>query len=508
MATLALSRCVLQSDDSFVEQLNRWLPKTRWFTGNKSFPEAVITEEFPLGGSENTAAKLLIVSSGDTQFFVPVVLRLGSQLASGTVWDHQDDGNLPKLGRIATICAPLPPNASSSFTKTELATQASTVEQVALVSVLDATDDPYGQELLLRCCLGDLANEAHIDPRIETLASKQNSTKIPALKNFHRLNAEQSNTSIIYEFKEADSHGSEGLIVKLLRIVNIGANPDIELQAALAGQNPRTVPLHYGSARVRASHGLGYADLLVGQELLRGCVDAWQMFQAELNTPSSEPNDPNLIRSLGALSADFHSQLRELFPTDAPTPGRKAEIYSTWVDRCNEAIEAAPELAEYRSEILGLFDRARNINWPDLQRVHGDYHLGQVLFVPHLGWRAVDFEGEPLRPLFQRSQSDLSLRDVAGMLRSFDYAAGAVVLNGKPENVARAWAKNAQALFMSGYGALSNEEELLLGALILEKALYEVVYEATYRPRWLTIPVQAVKDIFVSRKSTSVNSLR
>ena len=135
------------------------------------------------------------------------------------------------------------------------------------------------------------------------------------------------------------------------------------------------------------------------------------------------------------------------------------------------------------------------MDWPRLQRIHGDYHLGQVLESPGRGWYALDFEGEPLRPLEERTREDLALRDVAGMLRSFDYAAGAAQLAGGDEARVQAWATAAKKAFLDGYGELGDEETILLEALVLDKALYEVVYEATERPDWLAIPLAGISRL-------------
>ena len=138
------------------------------------------------------------------------------------------------------------------------------------------------------------------------------------------------------------------------------------------------------------------------------------------------------------------------------------------------------------------------MHWPALQRIHGDYHLGQVLDVPERGWVALDFEGEPLRPLAERVQPDLTARDVAGMLRSFDYAAGSVALAETPVD-ATAWAASCRAAFLDGYasvaGAPDADAVALTRALELDKALYEVVYEARNRPSWLPIPLGAVERL-------------
>lgn len=145
--------------------------------------------------------------------------------------------------------------------------------------------------------------------------------------------------------------------------------------------------------------------------------------------------------------------------------------------------------------------------WPLLQRIHGDYHLGQVLRAPSGTWAVIDFEGEPLRPLSERVLPDLALRDVAGMLRSFDYAGGSARVAGADPEQVRVWVEEAQTAFLAGYADSPGRQEApatggeiglddpLLRALLLDKALYEAVYEARNRPDWLSIPLSAIDHL-------------
>ena len=146
--------------------------------------------------------------------------------------------------------------------------------------------------------------------------------------------------------------------------------------------------------------------------------------------------------------------------------------------------------------------------WPALQRIHGDYHLGQVLHSPERGWVLLDFEGEPLRPMVERTQPDFALRDVAGMLRSFDYVAGSLRLDDpdRSADAVRAWAREARHAFVDGYAAASgglDSRHPLLAALELDKAVYEAIYEARNRPTWVAIPLSAVARL-VERPATVV----
>ena len=155
-------------------------------------------------------------------------------------------------------------------------------------------------------------------------------------------------------------------------------------------------------------------------------------------------------------------------------------------------------MAVHDRMVHASIEAVSSASWPALQRIHGDYHLGQVLDAPGRGWVLVDFEGEPLRPLAERTEPDLALRDVAGMLRSFDYVAGSWEQN-HPGQSAAPWAARARTAFLEGYAGAAGRDPradaALLDALELDKALYEVVYEARNRPTWLEIPTTAIARI-------------
>ncbi len=161
-----------------------------------------------------------------------------------------------------------------------------------------------------------------------------------------------------------------------------------------------------------------------------------------------------------------------------------------------------PELARYVDMIGNTYSALAKINDPvPAQRVHGDYHLGQVMRT-ETGWILLDFEGEPATPLAQRRARSSPLRDVAGMLRSFEYAARFQLLTNpdaeRLHDAAREWSRRNSSAFCAGYAEAGGLDpvanDVLLRALTLDKAVYEVMYEARHRPSWLQIPLESLAD--------------
>ena len=176
---------------------------------------------------------------------------------------------------------------------------------------------------------------------------------------------------------------------------------------------------------------------------------------------------------------------------------------SVMAQRLDAALEVVPDLAEHRTGARDLFAAVAALGQVPVQRIHADLHLGQTLRTVN-GWKIVDFEGEPAKPLAERLTPDSPWRDVAGMLRSFDYAPHAVAasLGDEDENVlhqrrvrATEWASRNRDAFLDAYtgeGGLGDMDRVLLTAYVVDKAVYECVYEARNRPNWLSIPLAAV----------------
>jgi trehalose synthase-fused probable maltokinase len=311
------------------------------------------------------------------------------------------------------------------------------------------------------------------------------------------LTGEQSNTSLIYR-----SSGMP-IICKVYRQLHPGLNPDIELPTALADDGSPHVPLAIGWIEGRwpdpaTASGIVTGALASAQEFLPGVEDAWRV---ALRAAANGDDFREGAASLGAATADVHVALARLLPTRPALSVDRETTTQTWHRRLTIAIAEVPAIAERREAIEAVYARVLEIGWPRLQRIHGDYHLGQVLHVPGRGWVLLDFEGEPLRPMAERTRSDLALRDVAGMLRSFDYVSGSIRLDNldrSSESVSE-WARRARAAFVAGYADRSHADlealAPLLAALELDKAVYEAIYEARNRPTWVSIPLRAIERL-------------
>jgi maltokinase len=323
--------------------------------------------------------------------------------------------------------------------------------------------------------------------------------------------AEQSNTSVVF---------GESAILKVLRRLFPGANPDLEVAAALARLGSVHVAPPYGWIETAVDGD----PILLGvlSRYLARASDGWSLAAASIGrlsalhgdygreylmapVPRAGPQHPGPsfaeeAFALGRATAELHADLATAFGTEQLTKRELEELAAGMTDKLDAAAAAVPELRDYAGKVRSSYgDLARLTTPVTVQRIHGDYHLGQVLRTDE-GWVALDFEGEPLVPLDQRTGLFPALRDVAGMLRSFDYAARHQLL-GHPDapqlrQPADTWVDQCQQAFCAGYaraGGLDPQaNSVLLRALTLEKAVYEVTYEARHRPSWLSIPLDYI----------------
>ncbi|HEY1531383.1 MAG TPA: phosphotransferase [Galbitalea sp.] len=353
----------------------------------------------------------------------------------------------------------------------------------------DAPHDPAYVEAILRLIVTESetgGTRGHRQPGSGTVRILDSSV----------LRGEQSNTSIICRVD-----GGSPIIVKVFRALHAGDNPDVVLQSAISAAGSSLVPASVGYVSGewpdRAQpNGTAHGSLAFAQEFLEGAEDAWR---TALRAATAGEDFSLRARRLGSATAELHQTLAAAMPTREPEQADIDRLLAGMSARADSALGAVPDLERYRGAIEATIAAVRSTPWPRLQRIHGDFHLGQVLAVGD-AWVMVDFEGEPLRPMAERSELDLAVRDVAGMLRSFDYVAGAVLHSGAPETELSPteWARSARLAFLAGYAESSttgSTDSGLLDALELDKALYEAVYEARNRPDWLGIPVEAVQRL-------------
>lgn len=320
------------------------------------------------------------------------------------------------------------------------------------------------------------------------------------------LSAEQSNTSIVY---------GEDAILKVFRRVSAGANPDIEVHEALtrAGSEHVAALLGWLSGRWWSPQGEPRAgDLGMLQVFLRTATDGWDLalasvrdllVEADLHPADVGGDFAAESQRLGEAVAVVHRELAAAFPTATRPDSHGAALADAMQARLRDAVDAVPRLAEHSDGLHARFDRLRTLAEPvAVQRVHGDLHLGQTLRTVK-GWKLIDFEGEPAKTISERADLSSPLRDVAGMLRSFDYAAGAT-LQGFGSNAqlayrAHEWSSRNRTAFLHGYGAAAgaeiDERSDLLAAYEADKAVYEAVYEARHRPGWIDVPLRGIARI-------------
>ncbi len=228
----------------------------------------------------------------------------------------------------------------------------------------------------------------------------------------------------------------------------------------------------------------GTYTLAVATDLVENSGTAWDYFRAA----AEEGKDVDAQAfSLGVRLGELSESLL-LLPLDGPAPtiqGLRDRVRAAALPAANRAHLSETFAGRVRAKIDSLADEAAGSD-PDFSRVHGDLHLGQILHTADGDWQVIDFEGEPLRPLDQRVVPDFALRDLAGMLRSFSYAGW-----DSPE-----WAARTKRAFLEGFTAATEyDDESLLKLLIIEKALYELEYEARFRPEWLQIPLSSIEEL-------------
>ncbi|MBX9389010.1 phosphotransferase [Streptomonospora nanhaiensis] len=470
------------------ELLADWIPRQRWFAGKGAPIDTLRVEgDHPLLGGE-PGLRVLVVAIGQRGTVSRYQVLLGLRPA----------GTLPEELAHAAIGV-----CDLGFGEPR--------------AVYDAAHDPELTELLLE----RLAEGPGTPPaagggepvRFRRLPGATVRTGLRSLV----LKGEQSNTSLVY---------GEDYVLKAFRRLWPGVNPDLELTAALAGSLYVARPYAWietdistgtradadGTAGAGGTGGrppTTSTTLAMLQEYMRSATDGWVLAATSVRdlyaTPELPPGEAGgdfagEAERLGAATAAVHRALARELPTDVLTPAALRELAGAMMDRLHLATSEVPELHPYVGVLRTAYEAFARVDEPlPIQRVHGDYHLGQVVRTDS-GWVLLDFEGEPATPVADRQRPSSPLRDVAGMLRSFDYAARYQLVGSSraPElaPAARAWAQRNREAFSAGYafggGVDPEKHQTVLRAFEYDKAVYEVLYEAHHRPSWLRIPLDSI----------------
>jgi maltokinase len=317
--------------------------------------------------------------------------------------------------------------------------------------------------------------------------------------NARLVGAEQSNSSLIF--------GQE-YILKLFRRLTPGPNRDLDLHRALRHVHCEHIAEPLGSVTGVLSDQPTVFGLL--QRFMPDAAEGWAMAtasvrdlmaEADLHAEEVGGDFAGEAQRLGAAVATVHGDLGRALGVRTASE----EMLATMTGRMHRKLDATarvvPELRPYTSALHAAFDEATSAGPVTVQQVHGDLHLGQTLRTTAT-WLLIDFEGEPAALPEDRVLPAPPLRDVAGMLRSFDYAAHQLLLGQGADHQlefrAAEWTRRNRDAFCTGYAEVGpdpRDQAALLRAFELEKAVYEVAYEHDNRPDWLPIPLAAIETL-------------
>jgi maltokinase len=443
---------------TFDDMLATWLVKQRWFAGKGRTVHdlAVVADTEIIPGDPGLRHLIVTVSHGATsdcyQLFIGTRVRLPARLRHARIGAHAGLQFYDGLH-------------DSALTRT----------------LLDAIVAGRTIGMLRFCRVPGAEVEAGLDSLV--------------------LTGEQSNTSLVF---------GESAIFKVFRRVTAGPNPDLEVASALAQLGSSHIAEPYGWVETRMDGATTVLAIL--SRYLRAASDGWSLAATSVRdlyaTEGARAADvggdfAGEAERLGAATAQVHRDLADAFGQSELEAEAIRELAEQMYRRLDMASAEVPELARYADKVGDAYSNlAKLIDPVPAQRVHGDYHLGQVMRT-QTGWVVLDFEGEPASPLAQRRARSSPLRDVAGMLRSFDYAARHQLLT-HPDAVslapkASSWVRRNGDAFCAGYAAAGGidpaENSVLLRAMLLDKAVYEVVYEARNRPTWLSIPLESIAEL-------------
>jgi len=455
-------------DDALARLLTDWLPEQRWFAGK---------------GLELSGVRVARRA---------VMLDDPEVLVEHLLVDLEVDGR-PQRYQVPIATAPELPGDRRAFPLTP---------EGASPVIYDGLRDPRGTESLLR----HLAGQDEVGGLRFRLVP---GATLPEPTWGRLLEGEQSNSSLVY---------GDDLMVKVFRLVQPGVNPDVELHAALADRECPAVAALRGWVELSGDGddgeggdtGNGPTTLAMAQEFMAGAADGWAMATASVRDLFAEADllaeevGTDFADEAGRLGAAVAQVHEDLAAATGVATRDGTDLVASMRARLDAAVAEVPALAEFADAARAVFDEVAGSGPVRVHRIHGDLHLGQTLRAPDR-WIVIDFEGEPAAPLAERRVPDSPARDVAGILRSLDYAAQHTLVGVEDRQLrfrAREWRDRNVDAFCSGYAEVSDADPRDSGALLraytLDKALYEVVYESRNRPGWVPVPMGAVERILAA----------
>ncbi|MCW2602939.1 MAG: putative pep2 protein [Pseudonocardiales bacterium] len=467
--------------------LTAWMPSQRWFAG-KGRPGAFTARLLSTGTTKGRTSQIWLADvayddGGAETYQVPVTLTTEpiESLDHVHIGALEGDAALAHGGPEVQVYDALHDKVITNGWLDGIRDNVRT-EPISFVRTVDAAQIPVGQSSLV-------------------------------------LTGEQSNTSLVF---------GDAAILKVFRRLDVGENPDVEVHRALGALAPGNGDVDAASdtGGVGAGSGggrhvarmLGYVQsdvdgettsLAMLQEFMTTATDGWElakisvrdlMGEGDLHASEAGGDFAGEATRLGVATAEIHLDLARAFGTEQLSPADLDARANAMHRRLDLALAVVPQLAEVESGLRRAYAELRSLPGGTVraQRVHGDLHLGQVLRTVHR-WVVLDFEGEPSKSIAERRLPDSPLRDVAGMLRSFDYVARHQLVDfaSTPQTEYRAteWATRNRDAFAAGYASVEGSEPIdavLLRAYEADKAVYEAVYEARNRPSWLAVPLASL----------------
>ncbi len=445
------------------ELMARWLPGRRWFAGKgRTITEIRISEVATLPGQVEVLNVIIGVHLDGHEwqtYQVPMSLY------------PEPHPELTPIGQVA-----------SGQWAYDALTDPKAIAALLSVAEGQAHVDPDLTHQL------DSTSGDHPTPTLQALAEVDSLIALPA----RPLGVEQSNTSVVL---------GDVALVKFFRLLVPGVNPDIEVHAALSVARCPNIGQILGWVNAgwrNPEDGLwvtGHVAMV--QQLITPPIEGRDLALERVRAGASFAEE---ARDLGRATGVVHRDLRQVLPTHILDEQEVSELVDRLHWRLDQAVAVVEDLEPLAPALHDRINALLGLGHPiEVQRVHGDLHLAQVMHA-HDGWKLLDFEGEPGSSMAARIAPDHALRDVAGMLRSFAYAAAQAGADRTPREVA-AWLQECDDAFLAGYAEAGIGEAgdhdahaglVILTAYLVDKAAYEAVYEQRNRPDWLPIPMTAL----------------